>query len=312
MTVRIFSFVFNLLSWSGATMKTYLECVPCFFQQALETAKRSGCTRKQQKEVMYKLAKKFCTIDLFKSPPENAHHVYDMVKKVSGQKDPYKKEKQKANEFALKVYPGIKKRLQKSSDKLFQAVELAIAGNIIDFGTKKNVNAQKEIEKIIKKETQVIKKQKSKLFRFEGFEKALKKAKNIVVLGDNAGEIVFDRILIETILELYPDKEIIYAVKEKPIINDVLKADAKMVGLDKIVKVVSSGISRPGTVVRLCSKTFQKILKNTDMIISKGQGNYEALSEERGYPVFFLFMAKCDIICQHVGCELNSILLLKS
>ena len=95
-----------------------------------------------------------------------------------------------------------------------------------------------------------------------------------------------------SIKESYPDKEITYAVKEKPIINDVLLEDAKMCGIDKLATVVSSGIARPGTIPRLCSKAFQKTLKQADMIISKGQGNYEALSETKEYPLYFLFMAK--------------------
>lgn len=292
-------------------MKTYLECVPCFFKQALETAKRSGCNKKMQKEIIDILAKKFPSIPLEKSPPENAHHVYDMIKRVSGCKDPYKKEKRMANKLVLKGYPLIKKKLKNSKDKLFKAVELSIAGNIIDFGTKAGLDTEKEIARILKREADEISKQSKKFFCFKSFEKALKKAKKIVMLGDNAGEIVFDRILIETIKEIYPEKEIIYAVKEKPIINDVLLEDAKMCGIDKIAKVVSSGIARPGTVPRLCSKTFQKILKQADMIISKGQGNYEALSEETGYPIFFLFMSKCEVICDHLGCKLNAILLMK-
>ncbi len=183
---------------------------------------------------------------------------------------------------------------------------------IIDYGIRSELDTEKEILKILKMETKAIKKQKKKFFAFTNFERSLKKAEKIVMLGDNAGEIVFDRILIETIKEIYPDKEIVYAVKDKPIINDVLIEDAKMCGMDKIAKVVSSGIARPGTIPRLCSKTFQRTLKQADVIISKGQGNFEALSETKKYPIYFLFMAKCDVICAHVGCELNAILLMKA
>ena len=116
-------------------------------------------------------------------------------------------------------------------------------------------------------------------------------------------------VLIEKIKGLYKDKRIIYAVKEKPIINDALMEDAYRCGIDRMAEVVSSGLDTPGTVLSLCSKKFLKIYKDADMIISKGQGNFEALSEQKR-PIFFLFMAKCPVVAKHVGCNLGDIILL--
>ena len=128
-------------------------------------------------------------------------------------------------------------------------------------------------------------------------------------MADNAGETVFDRILIEEIKKGDSNKEIIYAVKESPAINDALIEDAYYCGIDRIAKVISSGSDAPGTVLSLCSKKFLKLYRNADMIISKGQGNFEALSNAKR-PIFFMFMAKCPVIAREVNCKIGDVILL--
>ena len=141
------------------------------------------------------------------------------------------------------------------------------------------------------------------------FKEALRKSHFILYLADNAGEVVFDKVLIEEIKSLYPDKEIIYAVREKPIINDALISDAYFCGIDKVAQVISSGCDAPGTVLSLCSQDFLKVYKKADMIISKGQGNFEALWGKRDR-IFFLFMAKCPVVAKEVGSRVGEKILL--
>ncbi|MBU0683149.1 MAG: DUF89 family protein [Candidatus Omnitrophica bacterium] len=291
-------------------MKTYLECIPCFFKQALEASKLSGASSKVQKKILDEVALSLPKFSLSSSPPEMARIVHAIVKKITGKDDPYAKVKEKSNNLALKVYPRLKKKVACSKDKLLTAIELAIAGNIIDYGVKNSLNVKKEIDKILKKENKTLKKENKSIFNYAKFKREIKKAKTILYLADNAGEVVFDRILIEEIKRTYKTKNIIYAIKGKPIINDALEKDALKAGISKYAKIVSSGLSAPGTILSLCSKEFLKTFKQADMIISKGQGNFEALSDSKG-PMFFLFIAKCPVVAKDVKCKLGDIILLR-
>lgn len=290
-------------------MKIYLECIPCFFKQALEAAKFTGANRKTQEKVINEIAKIIPNVSLDVSPPEMGRIIYGAVERHTKKKDPYKKVKEKSNRLAMKLYPVLKNKIAHCRDRLLAAVELAIAGNIIDYGVQNTLNVEKEIRKILNKEREAVKREGRRLFNYPKFLRSLKRAKNILFIGDNAGETVFDRILIEEIKNLYKGKRIIYAVKGRPIINDALIEDAYQCGIDKVAGIVSSGLGIPGIKLSLCTEKFRKIFKNADMIISKGQGNFESLSEQKK-PVSFLFMAKCQVVVKHLKCKLGDVILL--
>jgi len=287
-------------------MKTYLDCIPCFFRQVLEGARIAQASERQQKNILDRFAKKILKISLKASPPEIACAGYNLFKNLSPGGDPYRNIKQKSNLSALRLLGKLRNKVNRSEDKLLTAVELAIAGNIIDFGIKNNLNVQAELKKILAEENKSV--QKKSAFHYSKFKQVLKNAKSILYLADNAGEIVFDRVLLEEIKKNFPGKNIYYAVKKKPIINDALFEDAKVCGIDKIVRVISNGASAPGTVLALCSKEFKRIYHRADMIISKGQGNFESLSQEKR-PIFFLFMVKCPVVAKETGCKIGSIVL---
>ena len=289
-------------------MKTYLDCIPCFFKQALESARIAGVGKRKQKIILDEIAKALPKLSLNASPPQIARLVNQLLKKITKNKDIYGPIKKKSNKLALNIYGRLKKKVRHSRDSLLMAVELAIAGNIIDYGVKNSLNVDEELAKILDEENKAIKKENKAIFDYESFKYALGRAETILYLADNAGETVFDRVLLEEIKRMYGDKEIIYAVKEKAAINDALIEDALACGIDKCAEVISSGSDAPGTVISLCSKGFLKIYKKADMIISKGQGNFEALSSQRR-PIFFLFMAKCPVIAQEVGCRVGDVIL---
>ncbi len=289
-------------------MKTYLDCIPCFFRQALEAARMVGVDEKIQKKILDEISKVIPDIKLTSTPPEMGKTIHDFVKKITGKEDPYKKLKENSNTQALKIYPELKAKVESAEDRLLMAVELAIAGNIIDYGTKNSLDVDSELAKILKKEQRAIKYEKESIFNFRDFKESVKNAKTILYLADNVGETVFDSLLLEEIKNIDPEKEIIYAVKEKPIINDALKEDAIKAGIDNFAEIMSSGSEVPGTIISLCSKPFIDIFKKADLVISKGQGNYETLSDEKR-PIFFLFMAKCPVIARHVDCGIGDIIL---
>ncbi len=290
-------------------MKTYLDCIPCFFKQALEASRIAGANQRTQKKIFDKLSEILSDISLTASPPEIGRVIYGLVNEITSKKDPYRKIKDKSNKLALKLYDRLKEKVFRSDDRLLTAVELAIAGNIIDYGVKNSLDVDKELNKILHEEKKVLKKENERFFNFSHFKQVLSKAETILYLADNAGETVFDRILIEEIKRSYKDKKVIYAVKGKPVINDALAEDAYICGIDKIAEVISCGSDAPGTVLFLCSKDFLKVYKGADMIISKGQGNFEALSQQKR-PIFFLFMAKCPVVSKDVGCDVGDIILL--
>ena len=287
-------------------MRTYLDCIPCFFRQALEGSRIARATLKQQKQIIDEFARKIPQISLEASPPEIARIGYKLLRIVSFSTDPYYAVKQKSNRCALRLLGRLKGKVSRSKDNLLAAVELAIAGNIIDFGAKNNLNIKEELKRILAEESKFIHKQS--IFHYKEFKLALRKAGDILYLADNAGEVVFDRVLIEEIKKEYPDKNIYYAVKEKPVINDALFEDAKVCGINKTAQVISNGTDAPGTLLAFCSKEFKQIFKSADIIISKGQGNFESLSSEKR-PIFFLFMVKCPVVAKETGCKMGSIVL---
>jgi len=289
-------------------MRTYLDCIPCFFRQALEGARVVGLNPRLQKKVIDGFAGILPKISLDATPPEIARLGYGLLKRVSHNADPYKKIKQESNRYALKFYDRLKNRVARSGDRLLTAVELAIAGNIIDFGVKNNLDVKKELEKILLEEEKYARKRA--IFHYREFRQALKKAGVILYLGDNAGETLFDRVLIEEIKRMDPGKTVYFAVKDKPVINDALAEDARVCGISPLAEIISNGTDAPGTILSLCSGKFKRIYRKADMIISKGQGNFESLSDKAG-PVFFLFMVKCPVVARETGCRLGDIVLLR-
>jgi len=288
-------------------MKTYEECLPCFFHQAERLLKMAKATKAVKAKILSELNEEIKKFPRTSCPPEMARIIFSILRRHTGLKDPYAKEKKKSNELCLKIYPKLKEMVENSKKPLMKAVELSIAGNILDFGTKKNLRVEEELKKIL---NNIRRKERPGVFNFEIFKKTLEKSEDILYLGDNAGETVFDRVLIEEILAIYKNKKITYAVKEKPILNDALREDAVFCGLDKHCKIISSGSTAPGTVLKICSKSFLKHFEKTSMIISKGQGNFEALYGNAKREIFFLFLAKCPVVCRERQFSVGDIVLL--
>ena len=290
-------------------MKTYLDCIPCFFKQALQAARIAGVDESTQLLILNETARILPEFQLESTPPEMARSIYKLVNKHTGIADPYLRIKERSNRLALGIYNRLIDIMTNSQDRILTALELAAAGNIIDFGVKIIPDINEELEKILAAKTKSITNGGSAFFEYEKFKSALIKANTILYLADNAGEIVFDRILMEEIKKNYPEKKLIFAVKEKPAINDALLKDALDCGIGEIAEIISSGSDAPGTLLPYCSQSFIKTFKSADLIISKGQGNYESLSGSK-QPIFYLLIAKCVVIAEHIGCQTGDIVLL--
>lgn len=279
-------------------MKTHLDCIPCFLRQTLEAARITGADKKMQKKIVDEICKIIPNFPFDASPPEMGVKIHRIIKELTSNKDPYKGIKKHSQELALSMYPPLKQQVKEADDTLAFAIKVATIGNVIDLA----VNDLEKIEKALEE----LSDHDFAVFEYEKFKKALHNAKTILYLGDNAGETVFDRILIE---ELPKDKKIYYGVRGFPAINDALEEDAREAGIDKYAEIISNGSDAPGTFLDDCSKEFKALFLGADMIISKGQGNFESLYGENKYPIFFLFKIKCPPVAKELNCEVEDLIL---
>jgi len=281
-------------------MRTHLDCFPCFLRQALEATRmvtqNEGIQRKALNSVIIILS----NISTQMTPSEIACLIHRMVKSITGNLDPYKEVKIGQNEFAMQYEGILSNSITEMSNPLKTAMMFSAAGNAID------LSPDQQPADIYRKYMEII----GRGFAFDDYELFYKKvvqSKSLFYLGDNAGEIVWDKILIEELLENF-NLDIIYAVRGSPILNDATMEDALFVGMDKVVNVISNGSDVPGTILNRCSEEFLKIYQKSDLILAKEQGNYESLSGENR-PIFFLLNAKCSVIAKEIRCNLGDIIL---
>ncbi|MBN2590730.1 MAG: DUF89 family protein [Sedimentisphaerales bacterium] len=283
-------------------MKIYIDCMPCFIRQALDSAKLITDDEIVHEQVVRHVLMMSANLDMSKSPPEISQQIHRLIRKMTNENDPYRDLKQKFNKLALRMLDELEETISESENHLETAIRLAIAGNIIDLGVKTSLS-ESDVEDVIKNcltadfdNSQI-----------EDFKNSIKNSEKILYLTDNAGEIVFDRLLIEQL----PLEKVTVAVRGKPIINDATMEDAQFAGLTEMVEVIDNGSDAPGTILESCSEEFRKHFENADLIIAKGQGNYETLSES-DKNIFFILKAKCPVIAQDLDCEIGRMILRKS
>ncbi len=276
-------------------MKTYLDCIPCFFEQALRAGRAATNDDKLIKQLMDELGIMLKDISFESTPPATGRLIYRAVRNITGNIDPFQKQKRESTCQALELYPAMKEMIAKSNDHLLTAIRIAIAGNVIDLGA----SAEYDLKSALKEALQA----DFAINDYTAFKSNLEKAGRVLYIGDNAGETVFDRLLIEQL-----GKPVTYVVRETPVINDAVYNDAVEAGIDKVADIISSGTDAPGTILETCSSGFRRRVDEAEFIISKGQGNYEGLSNEK-YRVFFLLKAKCKIIANNIGVNKGDIIL---
>ena len=279
-------------------MKTYLDCYPCFLRQALDAAHKAGADERQQHTILDRVLDLLRQVEPSSTPPEIGDRVHRIVRQETGNSDPYEAAKEASTRQALALYPRLKSLLVEANDPLEMAVRLSIAGNIIDLAATEEYDLWGTVERVLT--------QPFAIDDGAAFRETLSEAGKMLYLADNAGETVFDRLLIETL-----DVPVIYAVKGGPILNDATREDALAAGVDRVAEVVSTGSDAPGTILHRCSEEFRRLYDEAELVIAKGQANYETLSEE-GARVFFLLQIKCPVIARDVGVPVGSIVLRQS
>ncbi|MHB8880346.1 MAG: damage-control phosphatase ARMT1 family protein [Thermodesulfovibrionales bacterium] len=281
-------------------MRTYLECFPCFLRQTVIALRQRTDDQALQEEVIRAVLPLIHEADTTRPPAYTTTFIHRMIREKLGA-DPFKKIKQEYNDIALGLYPSLKDRVTGSSDPLWTASRLAIAGNVIDFGIFTSVDIEGSVSRSLAASIAVD--------DYPAFREALKAADEVLYLLDNAGEIVFDRLFIEELVSR--GKKVKAVVKGSPVLNDVTREDAVQTGLTGLCDVIDNGSDGIGTIVEWTSPAFRTELDRAQLIISKGQGNFETLfgTDKRTY---FLFQSKCEVVSKELGQSLGSMLFLSS
>jgi uncharacterized protein with ATP-grasp and redox domains len=278
-------------------LRTYPECLVCILQQALTAACLAGADEAMQFTVLHRVAQLLEHADINTSPSELAGFSNAIAREETGVTDPYQESRRDGNQLALDLYPRLKELVSRAEDPVDVAIRLSIAGNTIDALHPHDGGLWTVIEDALECP-----------IRGGGLvalREALDSARSILYLADNSGETAFDRVLIETIA-----RPVIYAVKSGPVLNDAIYQDAVLAGIDRVAHVMETGSRAPGTVLNQCTAEFMRVYESVDVIISKGQANYETLSA-RDDRVFCLFKVKCPIIARDTGISLGSTVVLR-
>lgn len=274
-------------------MQTYLDCYPCVLRQALEAARMAGASDAQQRAVVRETLTILQSLPDGTTPPEIGSQIHQMVRELTGHDDPYHEAKAAATEKALALLPKLRALVRNAADPIETAVRISIAGNIIDLGPDPDYDLWETVEKVLH--------QPFAINHLPVLRQRLAQASGILYLGDNTGETVFDRVLIETL-----DKPVTYVVRGGPVLNDAAMPDALAAGLDSVAEVIDNGARITGTVLSTCSEAFRKRFEAAELILAKGMGNYETLSNVRA-PIFFLLQVKCPVIGADIGAPKGAI-----
>ncbi|RDI91020.1 hypothetical protein Ob7_06113 [Thermosipho africanus Ob7] len=287
-------------------MKAISKCLICHVNQAQRILDKFVISEHEKWNILKKVLNDLSQLNYNLKPIDIAEVMYEKLENYLNKSDLYSEEKKKSNDAALSLYKDFKSRILDSSDPLYEAAKLSVAGNLIDFGAKKG-----STEELFKQVIDIWN-QPFSIDDFEEFKKSLFSSKNLLFIADNAGDLVFDMLFIEIIKETLHDIEIFVALKGKPIINDATVDDGKYIGIEKFATIIDTKLKTAGASLPKSSEEFRRLFYDSDIIIAKGQGNFEGLSEESRNNLFFALVSKCEVISDFIGVEKNSKLFMNS
>jgi uncharacterized protein with ATP-grasp and redox domains len=278
-------------------MKVRVDCIPCVFRQALAALRLTTDDPVLQETVLKKVAAHYAEKELKSTPAHFSQTVYEIIAEQTGIADPFAEEKKHFNELTLAMLPDCYAALEQTKDPLETGAHLAVAGNIIDLGIGEGLDIHGTLASALDIPFTVN--------DLELLRRDLENGRELLYIGDNAGEIVFDRVFIEIIRKLYPAVHVAYSVKSGPIINDATMDDALVAGMHSICDVIETGAACIGAPLDVVDKTFIDAMDKADVIISKGQGNFETLNEEYQRNIYFILKAKCTLVAAELGVSLG-------
>ena len=279
------------------------DCIPCILKMTISSLRKLPLDEKAVKalyaEILQIPALRGLVWEI--TSPEIIEDVWKKIVAEVNSRDPFYEVKSSQNKKIMALYPFLEEMVSEAADPLKMAVKLSILGNSMDFMVADSTFAIEE---------SIAAKAKLPLAdeNYSKFRQQLEAARHLLVFGDNAGEIVFDRLLIEIIKKLY-QPEISFVVRRVPTLNDATIREAKAVGIDQMATVIENGINGPlpGTILSRCSGDVNDLVHRSDLIISKGGGNFDTLDEERKHlnkKISFMLLSKCTPHYDNFGVQL--------
>ena len=288
-------------------MRISYDCIPCLLRQMNHAMRAVNMDDAGAEAAIRQLLRYFLDADLGQSPPDLSRGAWAVIAQQAGTDDPYRQIKARFNREMLAYYDDLEGMIQRAPDPDLAAVKLAITGNIIDLGAVQGIDRQGVLAALRQASHKpLVVDDTAALYG------ALARATTLLYLGDNCGEIVFDKAFIAHLSRRFPALQVHYGVRGSPILNDVTRADAQMVGMDQVATVVDNGDAAPGTVLDAVSPEFRALFYDADVVIGKGQGNFESLGGVDRPHVYLLFMAKCQVVAGLLGVEPMSLVCMEA
>ena len=280
-------------------MKVHVDCLKCISEISAHAVAASGVTGRPLDQILAEIASGVTCHDDVRTTPEVFLQILSSLTDEIGDPDPFREWKAEQNRVALGLYPWLRELVAEADVPLNRAVLLAAIGNSLDLlGAARDLGAEQVVRERLDRPLPVE--------AYAEFADKLSRCRRLVFFGDNCGEVVFDRLLLETIRQDH-SPDIVYVVRSVPALNDVTLEEARSVGMEAVARLVENGIigPLPGTVLPRCSETVQALAAEADLIISKGAGNFYTLDEYRPpTDVVYLLMTKCQLHANHFGTQL--------
>jgi len=285
------------------------DCYPCVIRQAASLSTLLDIDDSQAKKVLDTTMRMLLAATGDDSPQQIITSVFEYARTVilngADPFDPYAELKEFSNRLVMNHFDRLEAMVMSSPSALETAIKLAAAGNIIDFGAKDHGSMD------IEHEIRAIPDLRFSKYDFTPLRQSLEQARHLLYIGDNAGEIVFDRVFIRQLNRTFPQMGVVFATRDRPIINDVTMDDAIRTGLASEAQIISSGCSMPGIQLNAASAEFLELFTEADVIIAKGQGNFEGLYDLTDKRLFHILRIKCARIAQRIGAQTGDLVLLQ-
>lgn len=280
-------------------MKIHNNCLPCLINQVVKVAEMTGA---DDQEILFKkVFRRLGDLDFTETNPEIIGMTFELLKEHIGNSDPYGEIRLYYNKLFLSMMDTFASKIDSAPNPFKQAVLYAIMGNIIDFNPIHNSSMEDIMQQFADAD-----KVSLTVDHLDQMASDLKNSKKLLYLGDNCGEICLDKLLLREIKRRNPCTQIYFGVRGTPVVNDSIEADAYFVGIDEYATIIGNGDNSLGTVLCRTSDEFRQIYGEADVIIAKGQANYESLSEEHEKNIYFLLVTKCDVIAKDIGVAIKS------
>ncbi len=276
------------------------DCLACLYNQMLRLSKAMHCDDACATQIMEESAARIARLRMEQTPPEAAAILYPEAAAVRGVEDPYAEMKALSTERAASALPAVRHSVAEAEDPLDAALRASVVGNVIDYATQVAFELEEEIRTIFGVPFAIDHKKR--------FLDKLRQARNLLVIGDNVGEHLFDKLMMETFRKHLPELRIRFMVRGRPIINDVTLREALEAGIDQVAEIVDSGVDTPGFLSERASRETRKVYEEADLILTKGMGNYECMESWADARVMFLLKIKCDVVAGKIGKEVGDLI----